>query len=257
VLPALYLCGGRFTLSGHVPETLWSDDVRPFTEPVDFTFSHEIQLNETDDLEQLEITANTFVYRRHDLIFIAGQERSVLWYDGGLAAVLAGLELALSQTIRALGGALLHASAGVISRRCWVMPGPSGAGKSTAARGGFDEVLSDERVALLPSGDGYQVWSTPFWSDGRDVPLSTGSARLCVLAFLNKAEIASLATIGRAKMVAWLLRSLVLYETSVDAQTSTFDLACRIVDSAQCVTLDFPKEGVWVPSVTKPIGLAS
>ncbi len=254
---ALYLCGGQFTLTGDVPDNLWSDEVCPFTEPQSFSFSHRLHLERCSDPSLVKSDDLNFSYRRHDLLFVSTQGASSLWFDGGVAAVLAGLELALSQAVRARGGALVHASAGISEGHCWLMPGPSGTGKSTAVKGGFDEVLSDERVAILPSDSGYRVWSTPFWSDGRELDLSTGSAPLGTIAFLRKAKRVAISGVDQASMVAWLVRSLVLYESAPEAQVQVFDLACRIVNSVRCVKLDFPREGIWVPSVSRPIGLAS
>ena len=163
-------------------------------------------------------------------------------HDGGQAAALAGLELALSQAVRAVGGYLLHASAGVVDGQCWVMPGPSGTGKSTAARGGFEWVLSDERVAVIPDDEGgYQVWPTPFWSEGRTLAISTEPAPLAVIARLRQGTRAQQGTLERAPMVAWLLRSIVLYDVADLPQVQALEFACAVVASARCIELEFQR----------------
>jgi hypothetical protein len=255
-MEALYLCGGRLQLIGSIPEGYWTDETEAFRALAPYGFSHELTLIEVSDPSLVVPPEEHFVYQRKGLTFGSHAGRSTLWHDGR-GSVSAGMELALSQAVRAEGGLLLHSSAGVVGAECWVMPGPSGAGKSTAARGGFDRVLSDERVAILPDGDGYRVWATPFWSKGRSLVLSTGSAPLGVLARLNKAKLAKLDEESRGDMVTWLLRSVVLYDISESAQLAAFELACRIVGVVDCVKLDFPKEGVWVPSLIKRTSRAS
>ncbi len=254
----IYLCGVRLELSGDVPDSLWTDEVRPFEVEAPYRCSHTLNFVRDPDHEKPTCVENRFSYRRHDLSFTGHGTRSEVRHDGGQAAALAGLELALSQAVRELGGCLLHASAGTIGSDCWLMPGPSGTGKSTAARGGFDRVLSDERVAVMPDSSGaYQVWSTPFWSDGRTLNVSVGSAPLTVLALLRKGERARHYAADRARMAAWLMRSVVLYDVAEAAQLKALELACSIAESVQCVELEFPKEGQWVPSLMNPIGLAS
>ena len=61
----------------------------------------------------------------------------------------------------------------------------------------------------------------------------------------------------RAPMVAWLLRSIVLYDVADLPQVQALEFACAVVASARCVELEFPKEGQWVTSLMNPIGLAS
>lgn len=257
-MKSLYLCGIRLELSGDVPDCLWSAEVGSFRTIAPYTHSHRLHFRPMQDRAEAVDPVPGFTYRRHDLVFTTNGHVSELRHDGGQAAALAGLELALSQAVRALGGYLLHASAGVIHEECWVMPGPSGTGKSTAARGGFDWVLSDERVAIIPDDDGgYRVWPTPFWSDGRTLAISTESAPLAAIARLRKGKRAQQDTVERASMVAWLLRSIVLYDVAEGPQVQALEFACAVVASARCVELEFPKEGQWVTSLMNPIGLAS
>ncbi len=66
-------------------------------------------------------------------------------------------------------GVVLHASAVVIDGRAYVFVGPSGSGKTTLARllRNDHSVLSDERVIVRGSPDGYRVYGTPWPSDLR------------------------------------------------------------------------------------------
>ncbi len=160
----------------------------------------------------------------------------------------AALELVLQVTLLPLGGLLVHASAGVYGGRAWLLPGVSGAGKSTAARGGFDGVLSDERVVVRREGEGFVAWPTPFWSVGRTLPLHLEPAPLGVLARLNKADGVQLSEMEPAEAAAHLLSCVTLYETSPDARREAFELAFDLASSVCCVELGFPKEGRWIPT---------
>lgn len=209
-----------------------------------------------------EFTANCvdshFEYRRHDLHFISEcNDAAEAWFDGGLAGFLAAIELALYVAVSAKSGLLVHASVGIIDSGAWLMPGPSGTGKSTAAHGGFERVLSDERVLLLKSERGFTAWGTPFWSDGRQMPLDAGSADLVGIARLQKAATPMVEVMGRPQMMTWLMGSVVAYGSHAAKVNEIFDLVTDVIESVDCVNLCFPREGIWAPLMLNPIGLAS
>jgi hypothetical protein len=198
-----------------------------------------------------------YVYNRHDMSFYSDGVHSSAWYDGDLSGFLACLELSLYAAITRMDGILLHASAGVLDGQAWLMPGPSGTGKSTAALGGFDRVLSDERVMVTKESRGFVVWGTPFWSDGRRLPLDCISARLGGIAKLVKAKSPMKTHLCRGDMLAWLMGSVVAYGDDEPNTRTRFQFASDLVESAICINLDFPREGSWAPSMLSPIGQAS
>ena len=199
-----------------------------------------------------------FEYQRQDLHFVAPSTlNATAYFDGGLAAFLAALELALYVAVSASDGLLVHASVGTVGTGAWLMPGPSGTGKSTAALGGFERVLSDERVLLLKGEHGFKAWGTPFWSDGRQMPLDAGSAQLVGIACLRKAETPMVEIMGRAEMLTWLMGSIVAYGNHAARVSDIFDFVADVIQSVDCVKLSFPREGKWAPLMLNPIGLAS
>jgi hypothetical protein len=187
-------------------------------------------------------------YERLDLRFSGNASGVDAIFDGSEGAFEAIVQLTLQVVLRPLGGLLLHASAGIWHGGAWLMPGKSGTGKSTAARnGGFQQVLADEMVVVRrAAAGGFDVWGTPFWSPDRPLPLHAGSAPLHTLARLVQAKAPHAGPLSAAAASAWLLESVVLYETSGDARASAFGLACDIAQAARCIRLAFPKEGPWL-----------
>jgi len=252
---SIYLGECLFRLHGvvdHLPlDTLFG----PFLSSRPARCTYDLTLHtRRDTLPQLDATLE---YRRDGLEFRGRPDQGHSWYSGSISGFLASFELAVYQVVKNRGGMLVHASAGVVADGAWLMPGPSGTGKSTAARGGFSRVLSDERLVLLPDADGFSVWGTPFWSDDRQLPLDAGSATLVGIAHLSKAERPSVQSFSRAEMLAWLLRSVVVYDHEQSGLEAAFDLASRVVESVECINLDFPPEGIWATSTLSQIGIAS
>lgn len=206
----------------------------------------------------------TFDYQRGDDVALmtrssSGRVTSAVesWIDGSLGSIEATLQITLQWVLCARGGLLIHASAGVYRGMGWLIPGVSGAGKSTAAReGGFDQILSDEMVIVVPDSSQdpyrYRLFSTPFWSEGRSAPLIIADAPLSLIAFPHKAGSAKLSPCSTADSVAKLLRAVTCYEQttlsppSTTQRASLFEHTCRVVESTPHYVLAFPKYGPWL-----------
>ncbi|MEE2788682.1 MAG: hypothetical protein VX589_15165 [Myxococcota bacterium] len=222
-------------------------------------------------IQDLEITENEttfhrwkragcdFAYRRHDLEFMVDAGRCYGWHTGESSGVLALVELALWWAVERAGGFMLHASAGVRDGQAWIMPGPSGTGKSTAARGGFERVLSDERVIIMPgeTSNTYVAWGTPFWSDGRDRPMDKGSAPVHFVAKLHHGDMSALCPLSVGELTPWVLRSTISYSHEAAHLTRNFEAVCAFTEAVAGMRLTYPKEGLWVSSTPLPTGLAS
>lgn len=211
-------------------------------------------------------------YREHDLyLYDLSDQRSSAeeprhiesWIDGSLGAIEATIQVALQWSLQSRGGLLVHASAGVYQGRGVLIPGPSGAGKSTAAReAGFDVVLSDEMVIVEEErgherdherGHRYALYSTPFWSEGRSLPLVISSAPLSLIAIPHKSEQARLISCTESVAVSYLLRAITVYsdqthdmELKAQVLTELFELTCRLCAAVSYATLAFPKRGPWL-----------
>lgn len=139
----------------------------------------------------LTMTDERFVYRaggyRLDGDLGAGRVRLVA---PPLPTVLspAPFRVLCSLMLLRTGGVMLHASAVVDHGVARVFCGPSESGKTTiAGLAGARPVLSDETIALCPSGDGYRACATPFFGEAGPVAAQTNTeAPLASLFFLRK-----------------------------------------------------------------------
>lgn len=206
-----------------------------------------------------------FCYQRADDLWLCDRSDEanlmslISWTDGSLGAIEASVQVLLQWSVQARGGLLVHASAGVYQGKGVIVPGASNAGKSTIAReAGFDLVLSDEMVVIEPiiEGLGYQLHSTPFWSEGRQFPLIVTQAPLYLLAFPHKSDKAELLDCSEAEAVRSLLRGVTLYERAPllerrEAQRELFLIACQLCTQVKAARLYFPKTGPWLGKLTE------
>lgn len=215
-----------------------------------------------DTFETPPPPAGSEIYRRPELVF--GEDAGGLWtrMDASEGSFEAALQLSLEAALLFDSGLVVHASAGVVDGGAWLMPGVSGTGKSTAARNaGFETVLCDEmcivRCVEGPAGSTLQVAGTPFWSADRPLPLCTVEAPLTVLARLVQSTTVGASPMGASEAVAWFMGCVTLYRHDAQARTAAFETACAIVEAAQCVSLEFPKEGPWLTAAQADVLAAS
>jgi hypothetical protein len=185
------------------------------------------------------------------------------WIDGSLGAIEATLQIILQWSLHSRGGLLVHASAGIYQGCGILVPGESGAGKSTVAReAGFDRVLSDEMVIIereqsTPStpNSPYRLYSSPFWSEGRTLPIIRDSAPLRLIAFPHQSTFAKLSPCSEVQAVSQLLRAVTVYERQDRNEqahhqlTDLFEITCHLCTVTPHANLAFPKRGPWADSV--------
>lgn len=214
----------------------------------------DLTKNFSYETDQADTDSNDLSYQRHDLVVHMDAARTTARAvtDGTPGALMAVIQLVLQAALLPRGGLMIHGSAGVARGSAWLVPGPSGAGKSTVAReAGYESVLSDEIVALRRHGAGFMAWGTPFWSQGRTLPLNPQGAPLGLLARPVKANAVAMEPLVADEALAWLLRCVTLYEEDPAAREAAFELACELVESVPTVSLAFPREGPWLPAALK------
>ena len=252
-MTSLYIGPVAIAITGSSRHSVDWQKFGPFLEPR--VVQRQIQLCFVDDDWAFESNP-MFAYRRHDLTFQYDGDVAYARADDILAAFLACLELTLHVAVRDMGGLLIHASGAVLDGMGWLMPGPSGTGKTTASHGGFERILSDERVILMPEDTGFTLWGTPFWSDGRDRPFDIDSAPLGGVIRLIQAEQASGVRSDPIDMVAWLMRSVVAYGDQSNSASMLLEVVTDVVSRVECLSVSFPKEGSWAPLMLSQIGPA-
>jgi hypothetical protein len=213
--------------------------------PAGLVWDFHIHNSEFNPLEHEE---ESFVFQRHALYFkaTASERTSHLYTQGNEADFLAGLELSMSLACEVLGGLSIHGAAGAVNGTGYLMPGISGTGKSTAARyGGFEHIIGDERVLLLPLDGGWLMTSTPFWSTGRLACPERATHKLDVILQLDQAESLALTVSKPLNSLEWLLRSVVYYGTDEDERERQLGRAIEVVEATQHFRLGFTKRGPW------------
>jgi len=190
-----------------------------------------------------------FSFKRHGLEFVADRENQSahLYSVGEEADFLAALELCMYLACHQLGGLSIHGAAGVVNHKGWLMPGPSGTGKSTAARfGGFERVIGDERILLLPCIDtGWQLVSTPFWSRGRERVPEPCQHELHAILDLEKRAALHLTEIPQAEALESLMRNIVYYGNDAQERGHLLETALNVLSITEQYRLGFPKDGPW------------
>jgi hypothetical protein len=248
----IHIAGVRIELDGKLPE----GELGPFLAPA--PSEGRIAVVFESGVRGAPPPEATFVYTRHDLRFALCGDVARVSADDTRAARWAVLELALHAALARLDAVVVHGAAGLVDGAAWLVPGRSGAGKSTVAReAGFARVLADEMVVARRHADGWRAHGTPFWSNGRTLPLDAGAAPLALVADPVKARAVAAAPWSRGEAAAGLLACVTSYDESPAARQRAFDLACDLVESVPCVRLAFPKEGPWLPAARRAVREAS
>ncbi len=131
-------------------------------------------------------------------------------------------------------GAILHAS-GVVTPggEGWIFLGRSGAGKSTLSglwRSRAEAViLSDDRVIVRPSGEGFEIYGTPWHGDARLG--SPSSAQLRRLFLLSHGRENRAVPVGLEEAVEHMLVNCFAPFYDADGMRWTLELLSRIAES--------------------------
>ena len=238
-------------IESDLDSTLW---LRPFihylSDPRDGKVESEWRLVVQDlSLNSASQPVDAFYFARHQLQFTADLKNrcATLYTHGEEADFLAALELCLTIACQELGGLSIHGAAAVVDGKGWLMPGPSGTGKSTAARyGGFEKVIADERVFLLPSDGGeWKMVSTPFWSRGRIESPPPVWHRADILLGLEKANSVQLSGVSKIDALESLMRNIVYYGKEPRERELLLEFAIDLLAKTEQYRLEFPKDRPW------------
>lgn len=106
------------------------------------------------------------------------------------------------------GGLLFHAAGIVRRERAFLFFGHSGSGKTTISRLSRDNVvLNDDLVVLLPQGEGWRAYATPFWNPTQIRPTSN-SAPVAGLFRLVQDKDVFLEAMGKGQAIAEMIASV-------------------------------------------------
>lgn len=188
---------------------------------------------------------------------IAADVRSARLQLAGLEAASPAVDYFLRAVLALLadraGGFLLH-SAGLLRRgRAVVLSGQSGAGKSTAVRvsAGLPDTaaLGDDLILLLPDGDGWRAYGTPFWNP--ETPAAwrgaqTESGQLAAILPLAQDRAVFAQPLAAAAAVAGLLSALPIAPLDANRVPALLARLARLAASAPVAELHLrPDPSFW------------
>ena len=142
------------------------------------------------------------------------------------------------------GGLLLH-SAGILrDKHGYIFPGQSGTGKSTIASlvTPTETVLSDEMVVVRKGGDGYLVYSTPFY--GTDSSAEQNIAARLQAAFLPvKDQAVYLKEAKPAQVLSKLLTSVLFFGQEPALSRRLMEAGADVVAGIPFYEMHFRRDG--------------
>lgn len=249
-MQTLYIGPVAIKLSSSFELGGWLEPMRHYLQPSKISHSYsEWQFFVASRAESPKnFSASHFEFKRRGLVFRANESERLahVYTDGHEADFLAGLELIASLAVESLGGLSIHGAAAAVNGTGYLMPGISGTGKSTAMRnGGFERIVGDERIFLLPNADGWEMISTPFWSAGRAQVPARYSHQLNSVVHLQQAKGFKLAALSTLNSLEWLMRSVVYYGTDLARRDAQLERAVRLAEASSHFRLEFTKRGPW------------
>jgi len=132
--------------------------------------------------------------------------------------------------------------------------GHSGAGKTTAARMMKKQgiVLCDDRIIVRRQPEGLRIHGT--WSHGDLADISSGSAPLSAIFFLEKADANRLVPVTKGIAIARLITQYVVKSlVTSDWWEKILDLVENIAQEVPAYRLEFDKSGRMVDNILKII----
>ncbi len=197
---------------------------------------------------QISYLGGLTLFQRNDfaacLDLSARRGRAIFEKNAEPFAVESFLRISYSFLAVEHGGLLLH-SAGVLRNgRGYIFPGRSGTGKSTIAglATPAETVLSDEMVIVRMGGDGYRVYSTPFY--GTSSSAEDNIAAPLQAAFLPvKDQAVYLKQAGQAQALSKLLAGVLFFSRDPALSRRLMDIGADLVARVPFYELHFRRDG--------------
>ncbi len=143
------------------------------------------------------------------------------------------------------GGVLFHAAAVVRDGRAFLFFGPSGSGKTTvSALSSAYRVLNDDLVLLLPHGDAWYAYATPFWNPTQVRP-SPGHAPVHVLLRLMQSPRLYAEPLRGATAQAEFLACLPVLPTNAAFVPALLSVGRALLQRVPMYRLYFPKDDTF------------
>ncbi|MEW6716765.1 MAG: hypothetical protein AB1345_04580 [Chloroflexota bacterium] len=144
------------------------------------------------------------------------------------------------------GGVLFHAAGILRGEGVVLFYGPSGAGKTTVARHSpAGSVLNDDLVLMLPEGNVWMVFATPFWNPTQALPASQQARLLALFRLVQDLRVLARPLTGASSLAAWLA-SVPVLTTDPTRNHQLLQLGQRLLGSVPAYELHFlPDSSFW------------
>jgi hypothetical protein len=184
------------------------------------------------------------IYNTNEEVFRKGDLHSLTMFPTD--------QILIARVLADRQGFYLHSCGVIFEGKGLLFAGHSEAGKSTTATILKDkaQILCDDRIIIRKNGNGFKIYGT--WSHG-DVPdISSSSAPLSAIMFLEKSDENKLIPITDKKEVAKrMLACLIKPFVTADWWEKTLDLIDDVVAKVPCYVMKFDKSGKIVDSLSK------
>jgi MoaA/NifB/PqqE/SkfB family radical SAM enzyme len=184
------------------------------------------------------------IYNPSDALFRQGNLHALTMFPSD--------QILLARAFADRQACLLHAAGVVIGGKGLLLVGHSGAGKTTAAKmlQAHGEVLCDDRIIVRHHPEGLRIHGT--WSHGDLADVSAGSAPLCAILFLEKADANRLVPVKKGIAAARLLAQHVVKSlVTADWWEKILALMEQMAREVPAYRLEFDKSGRMAEAVMK------
>lgn len=141
------------------------------------------------------------------------------------------------------GGIMLHAAGIQREGQAYLFFGHSGAGKTTVSslstRG---SVLNDDLVMLLPDGDGWRVFGTPFWNPSQVKPTAQ-SGPLAAVYHLEQSKETFIAPMDAREALAELVANTPILPADPNRSLDLLQRLSRLIGTSPVSRLHFQRNG--------------
>jgi hypothetical protein len=145
------------------------------------------------------------------------------------------------------GGLMLHAAGIVHQQSAYLFCGKSGSGKTTIARHSPPTaILNDDLVLLLPNGQDWYAYATPFWNPTQQPPAGQIKAPLSHLLFLVQDQEVQLVNVPPGRALAELLSVVPVITSNVVFGAQVMQIGSRLLEQVAAHYLHFrPDSSFW------------